>query len=164
MSKHSHSARHPEQFASRHYFGGDTVNQRPKSPPDNSGTSFATPPENDLTYQLMFWPLQWWQLMTTPWRLWMTWQPAALPSHLPTLPQSRAEENEADYRYTIALPGVAREQISLHFKNGMIALEVARHRMPPLRRAFSLPVYINGAEVRANLQDELLTIIIPKTD
>lgn len=86
------------------------------------------------------------------------------------LPLTEKLETPAKYIYRVALPGVNKDQLSLHFENECIVLRIVgtrkhgRKRPHVIRRAFSLPVYTDGEAIEARLKNGILTITIPKKD
>ena len=90
-------------------------------------------------------------------------------------PHTQHSENDEAYFYHVALPHITHEQISLKFHNGSIVLTIGRAESQHgksyssqhsrcIRRAFTLPVHIDGKAIKAVLREGMLTITIPKND
>ena len=81
-------------------------------------------------------------------------------------PQTQRSENDKAYFYHAALPHITREQISLKFHNGSIVLTIDRAESPHrksyssqhsrcIRRAFTLPVHIDGKAIKAVFREDV---------
>lgn len=89
-------------------------------------------------------------------------------------PRVVEDENAQVYAYRIPLKGIVGEQLSLRFQNDTLLLHVretdtterVRFAQPAhsFRRAISLPEFCDASRIEAVLEDEVLTITIPKSE
>jgi HSP20 family protein len=85
-------------------------------------------------------------------------------------------ETPTDYVVTAELPGVAREDVQIHFHDGRLTLSGLRHARGAaceqfhrverghgsFTRTFQLPVPIDSDAIRADLRNGVLTVTCPK--
>lgn len=83
------------------------------------------------------------------------------------------EENDNGYYLSFDVPGVAREDIHLELKDGMIKVwgerkkEIKQGKYSEksygrFERAFSLPEVADSENIEANFQDGVLNVLVPK--
>ena len=91
-------------------------------------------------------------------------------------PPVDVHETASEYVITAELPGVARQDIDIHFHDGRLTLSGVRaghvcaceqfHRVErghgPFTRTFVLPAPVDGDAIRADLRDGVLTVTCPK--
>jgi HSP20 family molecular chaperone IbpA len=132
-----------------------------------------------FTPAFLAWPFYFFEKLMNPWRGNITsvvsqdesWRVG----NRITIPKSESRETPYAYHYLIELPHIECNQIELNIKDGTIMLQVEttqkergldryyRHSHS-IRRAFSLPVYTDASSITAELKNDVLEIIIPKTD
>lgn len=124
------------------------------------------------------WPFHLFEMSLMPWRSLTpleAWVENWRTDGNPVFPKTQSKETDTEYLYMVELPGVTRDQLALHFQNGMIMLSIKKpdeqrgkfhhyQHLHSIRRAFILPVYTDGEAITAELKSGVLTIVIPKTD
>jgi len=88
-------------------------------------------------------------------------------------------ESEKDFTVKAELPGMKKEDIKINIENNILSIEGERntesegkgktfHRIErssgQFYRAVSLPKHVDDAKIKAEFNDELLTITLPKAD
>lgn len=85
-------------------------------------------------------------------------------------------ETPDEYVLTAELPGLAREDVQIHFHDGRLTLSGMRRGRPnaseqfhrverghgSFSRSFQLPVPIDSDSIRADLRNGVLTVVCPK--
>jgi HSP20 family protein len=85
-------------------------------------------------------------------------------------------ETDDQYVVTAEVPGLRNEDVQIHFQDGRLTLSGARHERPAsceqyhrierghgtFSRSFHLPMPIAENEIRADLREGVLTVVIPK--
>lgn len=147
------------------------IRRQPLQPPQIVPFHAGLPKESASAF--MAWPYFLFEKMLNPWqpRPAISWMDSWRPESRQASSGAKSRETEEAYIYTIELPDVRRDQIALSVQNGVLMLKVEEaspavkgRRSRYLRRAFSLPFYTNAAAITAQLQNGMLTIIMPKTD
>ena len=92
-------------------------------------------------------------------------------------PASEASQDDASYRIAMELPGVADEDIHLTVENGVVQLSgekkssreekgetwyFSERQFGSFSRSFRLPEDADGAGVKAEMKDGVLTVTVPK--
>jgi HSP20 family molecular chaperone IbpA len=125
---------------------------------------------------LLTWPLQMLDIMMRPWKSFMPFVPFAdnWMQQAMNFPRVETRETDREYIYSVEMPGILPNQVSLQLRNGMLMLEVEdkqseqskgsrRSSRRSYHRTFSLPVYTDSENIKASLNDGMLTIAIPKS-
>jgi len=77
-------------------------------------------------------------------------------------------ENKDELLILADLPGVAKEDLSIHLDNGQLTLEGRLREFGPeeepfdYRRSFVVPQGIDAEKIAANLQSGVLRVVLPK--
>jgi len=77
-------------------------------------------------------------------------------------------ENKDELLILADLPGVAKEDLSIHFDKGQLTLEGRLREFGPdeepfdYRRSFVVPQGIDAEKISANLQSGVLRVVLPK--
>jgi len=77
-------------------------------------------------------------------------------------------ENKDELLILADLPGVAKEDLSIHFDKGQLTLEGRLREFGPdeepfdYRRSFVVPQGIDAEKISANLQSGVLRLVLPK--
>ncbi len=95
------------------------------------------------------------------------------------LPALDVHETDDQYAVTVELPGVAREDVTIEFNEGLLTVRgekkseredkkekrrfIERH-YGTFSRSFSLPSDADADHIDANFKDGVLTLTIPKTE
>lgn len=94
-------------------------------------------------------------------------------------PLLNAYESAEKIILTAELPGTSKEDVSIHYENGIVTLSGKRRvrEMPedctPIQKerpegtfekSVKIPVKINDAAISATLKDGILTIVLPKSE
>lgn len=91
-------------------------------------------------------------------------------------PDVKVEERPEAFVLTAALPGVTREAVDVQFENGVLALRATRRSEPgrevlhrefgdvEYRASFELGGAVDATAIRAELEDGLLTLQLPKVE
>ncbi len=102
-----------------------------------------------------------------------------LPSMGHDYPLMNAYESAENITLTAELPGTSKEDINIHYENGIITLSGKRRvremtgDCTPLQKerpegtfdkSIRIPVKINDAAISATLKDGILTIVLPKSE
>lgn len=91
-------------------------------------------------------------------------------------PSVDVHESDEGYVVTAEVPGLAREDIHIHVQDGRLTLSGSRreraapceqyHRIErghgAFSRTFQLPLAIAEHEIKADLKDGVLTVVVPK--
>ena len=104
----------------------------------------------------------------------MSWIGGMHTVHSEPMPKIESAETKKAYFYKADLPGITADQVSLNIRNGMLLMRIAvledikehgYHHLSSrtVRRALTLPVYIDGSAITAELKDGQLFITIPKS-
>jgi len=77
-------------------------------------------------------------------------------------------ENKEELLIVADLPGVAKEDLAIHFDKGQLTLEGRLREFGPeeepfdYRRSFTVPQGIDAEKISANLQGGVLRLVLPK--
>lgn len=77
-------------------------------------------------------------------------------------------ENKEELLIIADLPGVAKEDLAIHFDKGQLTLEGRLREFGPeeepfdYRRTFAVPQGIDAEKISANLQSGVLRLVLPK--
>jgi HSP20 family protein len=93
------------------------------------------------------------------------------------MPPVDIEETDAEFVVKADLPDVKKEEIKIHVKEGVLAIEGERRQVKDEKgkrfhkiereygrfvRRFALPIEIDADKVRAEFKDGVLTVALPK--
>lgn len=80
------------------------------------------------------------------------------------VPAIDVAERDGDWRVTVDLPGVTREDVALEFAQDRLTLFAPRHDQPTVgwRRSFRVPPHVDADRLEASLRDGVLTLTLPR--
>ena len=86
-------------------------------------------------------------------------QEVARPQHTP---HTQFEQDEHQYRLSVDVPGVTREQLLVHIEEQVVQINTTEQSPRVYKAQFELPMAVDAAASSAKLENGILSLVLAK--